>query len=338
MKKSKIFILFLTIVLLSQAACSSSVPNTPAALIPVNVCFSAVAGTQVVTWYAYENGLFEKYGLKINLVSIGGGSKSVTALISGDMDICQVAGSSVVSAVIAKQDVVMFAGLINTIPGLIMAQPGIMSPADLKGKTFGDDQPGTQTDTGTRLALQQMGLDPEKDAVFLNIGGEPERVAAMYARQVDATLILPPTTYLMRQKGYSVIYDLSKNKVPYQGTGLATTRHYIQDHRSVVIAFAKTIVEAIHRMKNDPQGTKTVMAKYMQLDPTKDAASLNEAYSLIVLGTVGDMPLPTRAGIQTEIDVLASTNANAITLTPDQVVDDSILQELVDSGFTKSLP
>jgi hypothetical protein len=90
-------------------------------------------------------------------------------------------------------------------------------------------------------------------------------------------------------------------------------------------------------MKNDPQGTKAVMAKYLQLDPAKDVASLDEAYSLIVLGTVGDIPFTTHSGIQTEIDVLASTNSNAANLTPDQVVDDSIMQGLVDSGFVKSL-
>ncbi|HEY5158068.1 MAG TPA: ABC transporter substrate-binding protein [Anaerolineales bacterium] len=337
MRKTRVFLLFLTFMMLAQAGCSSAVPSTTLALIPVNVCYSALAGTQVVTWYAYENGLFEKYGLKVNLVSIGGGSKSVTALISGDMDICQVSGSSVVSAVIAGQDVVMFAGLINTIPGLIMAQPDLKTPASLKGKTFANDQPGTQTDTGIRLALQQMGLDPEKDAVFLSIGGEPERVAAMDAKQVDATLILPPLTYQMRLKGYSVVYNLGTSGVAYQGTGLATTRHYIQNNRPAVVAFAKAIVEAIHLMKNDPQGTKAVMAKYLQLDPTGDAASLDEAYSLIVLGTVGDIPFPTHPGIQTEIDVLASTNSNAVNITPDQVVDDSILQELVDSGFINSL-
>jgi ABC-type nitrate/sulfonate/bicarbonate transport system substrate-binding protein len=253
------------------------------------------------------------------------------------MDICQVSGSSVVSAVAAKQDVVMIAGMINTIPGLIMAQPDIKTSVDLKGKKFGNDQPGTQTDTGLRLAMQQMGLDPAKDAVFLSIGGEPERVAAMDAKQVDVTLILPPTTYQMRQKGYSVVFDLGKSKAPYQGTGLATTRQYIKNNRPVVVAFTKAIVEAIHRMKNDPQGTKAVMAKYLQLDPTKDAASLDEAYSLIVLGTVGDTPFTTHPGIQTEIDVLASTNPDAANLTPGQVVDDSIMQGLVDSGFIKSL-
>jgi NitT/TauT family transport system substrate-binding protein len=302
------------------------------------VCYSAIAGTQVVTWYAYENGLFEKYGLKVNLVSIGGGSKSVTTLISGDMDICQVSGSSVVSAVAAGQDVVIFAGFINTIPGLIMAQPGLETLADLKGKKFGVDQPGTQTETGTRLALEQMGLDPQEDVVLLSIGGEPERVAAMDAHQIDATLILPPLTYQMRQKGYVSVFDLGAAGIPYQGTGLATTRKYIQDNRSVVIAFSQAVVEAIHLMKNDPQGSKAVMAKYLQLDPTADAASLDEAYTVIIKDTLEDVPYPTRAGVQTEIDVFASTNSNAANLTPDQVVDDSIIQALVNNGFITSLP
>ncbi len=84
-----------------------SQPRLPVTLAPVNVCYSALSGTQAVTWYAYEKGLFEKYGLQVNLVSMSGGSEAVTSLVSGDMDICQVAAPSVVNAVAAQQDVVI---------------------------------------------------------------------------------------------------------------------------------------------------------------------------------------------------------------------------------------
>ena len=337
MKKKRVLLLFLTFIMLAQAACSSTVPRTPVALIPVNVCYSATAGTQVVTWFAFENGLFEKYGLKVNLLYIDGGSKAVTSLISGDMDICQVSGSSVVSAVAAGQDVVIFAGLINTIPGLLMAQPGINTAAGVKGKKLGVTQPGSQTDVGTQLALQLMGLDPQKDVVLLSIGDEPERMAAMDVKQIDASLIMPPMTYKMRQKGYVTIFDLGAAGVPYQGNGLVTTRKYISENRSTVIAFAKAIVDAIHLMKSDPNGTKTVLAKYLQLDLTADAGSLDEAYTAIVQKILQDVPEPTLPGIQTEINVLAPTNPNAANLTPDMIVDKSIIQELVNTGFISSL-
>jgi NitT/TauT family transport system substrate-binding protein len=350
---------FFILALLLQTSCSAATPTAspaiPAATLPaatltvpapatpaitpvkVNVCYSALTGTQSVTWYAYENGLFAKYGLDVNLVYVGAGSKTIAAIISGNMDICQMSGSSVVSAVAAGQDVVLFAGFINTIPGLIMAQPGITTPGDLKGKIIADDTPGTQADTGLRLALQQMGLDPDKDVTLLSIGGESERRAAMEAKQADATIVQPPLTYFMRQNGYVTLFDLGASGIPYQGTGLATTRKYIADHRAVVVAFAQAVTEAIQLMKNDPQGSKAVMAKYLQLDPVADAASLEEAYAVVIQEVLNYPPFTTHAGIQTEIDVLAVNNPDVAGLTPAQVVDDSIIQGLVDGGFINSL-
>ena len=82
--------------------CAPKAAEPPAEFYSVNVRYSALSGTGTVTWYAFENGLFEKYGLNVNLVSMSGGSAGVTSMISGDMDICQLAAPSVVHAVAAQ--------------------------------------------------------------------------------------------------------------------------------------------------------------------------------------------------------------------------------------------
>jgi NitT/TauT family transport system substrate-binding protein len=331
--KKRLLLIFAILILVS---CAPKVAGTPVVLTPVNVCYSALAGTQTTVWYAYEKGLFEKYGLQVNLVSISGGSAATTTLISGDMDICQVAGPSVVNAVAAHKDVVLIAGLINTVPGSLMAQPEITSTALLQGKIIGADL-GSATEAITRIALQNLKIDPDRDVVLLNVTGEPARAAALQARKIDATFINPPLTVILREKGYVDLYNAGAAKIPYQGAGIATTRGYLAGHRTIVTDFMKAILEAIVRIKSDPEGSKAVVAKYMSLDTVKDAAALEETYTAILMGTLEDIPYPTLAGLQTEIDLAAKDNPDVALVKPLDIVDTSILDELKKSGFISAL-
>ena len=322
------------------ATATSSLLNTPTieqVLVPLNVCYSALTGTQAVVWYTYEKDLFKKYGLDVKLISIDSGTKAVTALLTGNMDICEVAGSAVVNAVAAGQDAVMIAGLYNAYPAFLMVTASIKTAQDLKGKALAISQPGSSTDVGTRLALKQLGLVPDKDVALLAIGEEPARMAAMAAGQVAGSLLTSPDTLIGRQKGYITLLDLGATNIPYQHTGIATTRKFISTHRTEVENFMKAVLEAIALMKKDPAGTETIMAKYLLLDPAKDAASLNDAYQTLILKSLSDIPYPSTPGIQTLIDYQSPTNASVSQLVPGEVVDVSILKDLEGSGFIANL-
>jgi NitT/TauT family transport system substrate-binding protein len=64
---------------------------TTTELTRLDVCYSSKSPTQESNWYALEKGIYEKYGLDVNLISVNGGSKAAAALISGDVDICTMA-------------------------------------------------------------------------------------------------------------------------------------------------------------------------------------------------------------------------------------------------------
>ncbi len=170
--------------------------------------------------------------------------------------------------------------------------------------------------------------------MLLNIGGQPERMAAMEARKVDATFITPPLTIEMREKGYVELFNVTAAKIPYQGTGIATSRKYLKAHRTVVTNFMKAILEAILRIKADSEGSKAVLAKYMSLDPVTDADALQETYTAILQGTLENIPYPSMQGIQAVIDVaVKGGNSDAALIKPQDIVDTSILDELKQSGF-----
>jgi len=313
------------------------VVEVPLELKKLNVCFSSPSGTMVPVWYAFEKDLFEKYGLDVNLAYIGSGSRAATAMIAGDVAFCQIAGSAVTNSVVAGADLVMIGGLFNTYVYSLMVTPDIQSADDLVGKAVAISRAGSSSDAAIRVALEGLGLVPDTDVAVLAIGGQSARLAAMESGAVSGTVVSVPETVEAKEVGFVELLDMSTLNVPFQHTGVATTRTLLDSDRETAVNFMKAVTEAIALMKSDPEGTKSVMAEYLLLDVEDDAASLDEAFNVLILGYLPQAPYPTLDGIQTLLTNLVDEDPNAANFTPEDVADTSIVQELEDSGFIDEL-
>lgn len=314
---------------------TETIPSTPTTvpLVEVNVCYSATSAGTASLWYAQDMGLFEKYGLQINATYISSGSDAVAALIAGDVKLCLVAGAGVVNAVAAGQDIALIAGLHNRFIAGFYTIPDVKTSADLLGKTLAVSRPGSSSTVGTLLVLDAFGLVADQDVTLLSVGNDPDRLAAMKAGQVSGAVLSPPSSLLAERDGFNKLFDLATSDIPYQYNGIATRRAFIESDRTIVTAFMKAIIEAIALMKADPEGTKAILVKYLELDPVADAEILDGSYEALVTSGLESIPYPTLAGIQTIIDTSIPTNPDAASVTPELTVDDSIVKELDESGF-----
>ncbi|NIO70519.1 MAG: ABC transporter substrate-binding protein [Anaerolineae bacterium] len=310
---------------------------TPVPMTKVNVCFSAASGTMSPAWYAFENDLFEKYNLDVNLVYISSGSKAASAMIAGQVEFCQIAGSAVVNAVVAGEDLVLIGGLFNTYVYQLMVTPDIKTAEDLKGKAVAISKPGSSSDAAIRAAIESLGLKPDDEVAILAVGSQPERVAAMETGAVAGTVVSVPETIEAKEQGYITLVDMAELGIPFQHTALATTRSYIEQNPEAVTNFTKAMVEAIALMKEDKEGTMEVMAEYMLLDVEEDAPSLTEAYDVLILGFLPKVPYPTLDGVQTLLTKRAKKDPKAAEVKPEDVTDLSFVKELEDSGFIDAL-
>ncbi len=314
-------------------------PSKGAEVLPahINAGFSGISGTQTVLWYAFEKGLFKKYNLDVELVAITSGSTAVMALIAGDVDFCQIAGPAVVNAVVAGENLVIIGGLFNTYLNSLMVAPEIKTIEDLRGKALAISKPGSASDTATRVMLQHLGLEPDKEVAILSTGGQGARLAAMEIGEIVGTLLTVPITAKAREKGYHELLHLSSLNLAYQHTGIVTTREYIDKNPEMTSNFMKAIVAAIASMKQDRVGTMQVMAKYLLLDMEDDAPALTEAYDTLILENLPRVPYPTLDGIQTLLTLIEAENTKAKNFRPEDVVDLSIVQQLEKSGFISEL-
>jgi hypothetical protein len=155
--------------------------------------------------------------------------------------------------------------------------------------------------------------------------------------QVAGAVLSVPIPQKMLAAGLHTLIDLSDIDYTYQRLGLASTRGFVAAHRDVALSVVKASMEAIARMKQDPDGTKKVLAKYLSLDTTNDAATLSETYAVVVQKYLPSLPYPSKSGMQSVLTEAIANNAALAKITVDQLIDNSLVQELDSGGFVNSL-
>ena len=300
----------------------------------VRVAYSAISGSQVVAWVAYERGFFRKNGLDVELIFIEGGPRAVQSLISGEVAFAQVAGSPVLQRNLGGAPVVMIAGFLNTLDYQFVVDKTITRPDQLKGKAVAVSQPGSASDFATRYALEKYGLEPGKDVTILQIGSQPARLAALESGKIQGVMIAVPLTLKAKKMGFNILADLQMLGLEFQYSGIATTQELIKSRPDLMRNITKASVEAIHYFKTHRKEGLEVLRKYMKID---DIEALAETYEVIGLTLIPEKPYPTVRGFQMMLQELAPKDPRAQTARPEQFVDLSFVRELESSGFIDRL-
>ncbi len=258
------------------------------------------------------------------------------ALIAGNTPISQIAGIGVVNSALGGSDAVMIAGGTVTLDWWLMSRPEIKTAAQLKGGSVAISSFGTASDFVARFALRKIGLDPDRDVTLVQVGGPATRQAALETNRVQATVHVPPSTFVAQKKGFNVLADVAQLGLAYQHTGVATTRRFIKEHPNIVRAYIKSHLEAVHLLKTDRETGIRVLAKYM--GGLKDREILEKTYDRAVADSI--LPrkqYPTLAGIKMILDTLAVKDPKAKAAKPEDFVDTRFIKELDESGFIDRL-
>jgi NitT/TauT family transport system substrate-binding protein len=103
----------------------------------------------------------------------------------------------------------------------------------VKGKALAVSRFGSSSDYAIRFILDKYGLIAQKDVRILEIGTQPDRLAALVKGKVQGVLLEPPQSLEAKKLGFHILVNLKMLGLEYQHTGLATTRALIKFHRSL---------------------------------------------------------------------------------------------------------
>jgi ABC-type nitrate/sulfonate/bicarbonate transport system substrate-binding protein len=260
------------------------------------------------------------------------------SMIAGDIQFGLLGASHVVNAVTAGADMTMLLGMEDKLNYFLNVRPGIKSAEDLKGKKVGIGTPSGSLAMATYVGLEHIGLVPRRDRItLLNTGSTPERMSSLFAGAIDGAFFNPEVEQVVLQQGFPILFDLGKANVPYQASGLVTSRKYMRSNPLIVENLAKAVVEGAAFVQN-PANKKPVVdsiARNLRLDGTD---RLERAYRAIA-ETIPRKPCPTLPGIASVLKLMAQhgINPKASQLKAEDQLDLSFCKRFDDSGFFKSL-
>ena len=284
-------------------------------------------------WIAKELGILAKYDLSAEILLITGSPRLVQALIAGDVDLAFAGVTALIRARLRGADVAILGAAANLSGQKFMVSRNskIRRLEDAKGSTIGISQYGSEADTFGRNALLKVGLRPDKDAVFLQLGGHPQVAAAMAAGKLEAGVLGGLAALTAERSGARVITTaVDLNILSPSGT-FAMTRGTIQRKRSVAERLMRSFVEAVHYLKTNRSGSVTLLQKYLGGLSAEEATYLYQEQ----VDLLEALPAPNDKALQAVLD--RENDAKLKTMSPADFVDGSFFREIEKSGLMEQL-
>jgi NitT/TauT family transport system substrate-binding protein len=297
------------------------------------LAYGAIGGNAVPLWIAKEQGIFRKYNLDPQLIYIIAG-RAMQSMLAGDVQVGLLGATHVTNAVTAGGDMTMLLGLEEKLNFALVVRPGIKSAEDLKGKKVAIGTPSGSLSLATYVGLDHLGLVPRRDRiVLLGTGSSPERLAALFAGAIDGAFFNPELVPIAVQQGYKVLLDLGKENVPFQSSGLVTSRKYMRANPQVVENLVKAVVEGVAFVQTavNKRVVMDSIARNLKLDRSD---RLERAYQTIS-ESFPRKPCPSLPGIASVLRLMAQhgLNPKAAELKPEDIADMSLCKKLDDARF-----
>ena len=323
--------IILTILLLSAVERQALAQPSPGKLL---VAYSGLITMNTSLWVAEDLGYFKKHGLDVSAVFTGSGSVTSQTLVAGQVKLAANSVGPVAGAASGGADIVILGGLVQILPYQLWVQPQIRQPAEMKGKRVAVSTFGSGSHLAVEVALQHIGIEPTRDKIaIMQIGAQPDRMAAVVAGRVDGTALEPGFGKLAKEKGLNMLTDLTKSDTPYVNTVISAMRGYVKENPQQVELLLKGIVDALAVMYNPAQekAIKGVLAKRLKLTTPE---SVQEIYdSTLQIHARTKVPHASIAGVQNMIDALLRMNPRLGKVRATDIVDNSFVDRLEKSGY-----
>ena len=196
---------------------------------------------------AKDAGIFQKHGLQVELIFIGG-PVATAAMAAGELNYSASTDSGLPAAV---QGVPMKAVLFTMKgpPFYLISQPGIKKINELLGKKVGLSRLGTSPYYASRRIFRKFGIDPEK-ITYIQAGSNMNRVMALTNGSLDASMLSLPTARMMIEKGFTELASPRDiGLVPH--AGLMARTAVIGKNREQVKKMIVSLVDAMEYIANN---------------------------------------------------------------------------------------
>jgi len=302
----------------------------------IRVGLSSVSALHGAMWVAEQKGLFRKHGIETEIIVTGqGATAGIGALLANDIQIASSGGDALINAALRGGETVMIAAGINKGLNRIMVRSDIKTPADLKGRKIGATRVGSVSHSVLLMMLKRWNMSPT-DIQVLQLGSSPNMLQALDKGGIDGAVMTIPFVFIAEDRGFRVLVDLAETDIYYLHTMIASTRSYIKANRDKTLRFLKGFLEGIAYFKHNKKESLDIVGKKLRVNADQER-NLERSYDLLATKYYEATPHPSLRGVETVLGIVEKDNPKAKTADPKSFVDDSLLREIEQSGFVKTL-
>lgn len=306
-------------------------------LVPAQVAYSQSTPDRVVVSYPSKSitnfpiietgirrGFYQKENLQVNPVYMRGGI-DIKALITGDADF-GTGSTTAVTAFVAGAPLRVVMSMNAFVDQALYAQPKYRNLAQLKGQSIGSLNPGGLVDTLLRRVIVKEGFSPERDFILLNMGGTPERYAALKSGTLAASMLSAPHSLRAEKEGF-VRIAATRDYVDVPGTAFVTHADKIKKQPQMIKRFLRANLRAMNYIRDNRADTAQMIMREFGMD--QEIAGLAYKVLLELLSPDGRNRVE---GYQLLTDFARAAQKLDRPINAAQFIDETILEEIIREG------
>jgi len=240
----------------------SATANAQAAKIKVGRTIGG-SGFHIPSYVAMDKGFFKGEGLDAEFITTTA-SVLVRAAIAKEIEFVPIPGGGA-EAMLKGAPLAFIVGESLISQWTITTTPEIKQVEDLKGKTVGLERPGAAAYTEAVVVLGKFfKMEPGKDYKVITFNAEPDRVAALINKSIQAAILSFPHAARAEKAGMKIMVKTG-DYIPRLGGTFITHRDVIKEKRDVTKRFIRAMAKANDYVKSNKPGTIDVIQKYFEI-------------------------------------------------------------------------
>ncbi|HJM42244.1 MAG TPA: ABC transporter substrate-binding protein [Nitrospinota bacterium] len=283
----------------------------------IRIGLGALSANQCIPWLCREAGLFREEGLDAVIAFEPPAVRTLAVVVDGEVDVGLFGGYPVVRAAVECKNAEIVLNLNGFNHLSIVAQPGIESPRDLKGRRIGGFSLKGNADFTLDLLFAEWGLTGEP--------GDPERVPYWDGFQAACEGLLAGEVEAAILPRCPSAAGPSKRDMTYQGGVGFALKSLAAEKKELADRFLRAHSMGVRRFKSDPDLARRVLRD--NLPSMGDEENLEATYAFWA-EHIPDPPVPSLEGVQVILDGISGDLPKARSVRPIDCVAKALWPQL----------
>jgi ABC-type nitrate/sulfonate/bicarbonate transport system substrate-binding protein len=276
-------------------------------------------------YIAREKGFYKAEGLIGEVIVMNRDDLILQSLVSDSIQFGNISPSAVFPARDqGLTDVKIIAGSFNGTTYSIIANAKFKTLESLKGAKIAVSSLQAGSTQVLKYILKQRGLIYPRDYNLIRAGGTTLRWAALQTQQVDGAILAEPVSLIAVNNGFVNLGDADKLVPGYQLAGVWIREGWAAKNKEVTLRFLRAFHNALIWLHDNRAEALQILPKITTL-PKQYVQSAWETYTKAIWPRDGKA---NRKGLQLVIDLMAEDGLLKKPVKPEDVIDDSYLQEI----------